>query len=610
MQQSERFPCYISEHTARRKTPMKHLKRALILLLLLALLPLGGLAEEPNDFSYQAVVANPRVGDRLNLRAQPDQKSDTLGRFYSGTPVLVLEERGEWALVRIGKLEGYMLLEYLMPKNRNYGAPELFYTAQTKTASTRLLASPDSNGKVTGVVTGKVELLGDSGDDWRYVHALEGDVYGFVRTSRLTNHQVHIPFAYLTGADAVTVYADKECKKALGSYYAGVRVEVTDLSRSGNWAEIYIHSQNGDEITRNALAGDVLEGYVPLESLLVFTQRWQVISKARTAVALKDFTLKSDTNIIVIKKGAPLTVLGTTEKGYHVWYRGAPSFTAFADKSLLQITQQGATRYGPECQGYLLMDQSVDSDGWDDGRETWIVPGQVAGENTYSRTLQWLGGSLEGYYAARFGSDCFYVNEADVTRLVLREDLWAQGAALTAGEHVASAAEEGLWVLRVPAGKSALLTLENAAWKLNDRFSIDAADAVEYTVFIPRETQITLTGEGALTPVSGPEQLRVVTEMHPEEPIPEGVPLFSGTGRFFVPDQLANDDCWYFYRITPLAGSAESWLTFSSLNPGENDGDPFRLDSETPEYYPYTYLGAGYFLELHNCVLELTYGNG
>ena len=51
-------------------------------------------------------------------------------------------------------------------------------------------------------------------------------------------------------------------------------------------------------------------------------------------------------------------------------------------------------------------------------------------------------------------------------------------------------------------------------------------------------------------------------------------------------------------------------MTFSSLNPGENDGDPFRLDSETPEYYTNIYLGAGYFLELHNCVLELTYGNG
>ena len=38
---------------------------------------------------YLAVVANPNLSDRLNLREKPDAGSKSLGRFYSGTPVYV-----------------------------------------------------------------------------------------------------------------------------------------------------------------------------------------------------------------------------------------------------------------------------------------------------------------------------------------------------------------------------------------------------------------------------------------------------------------------------------------------------------------------------------------
>ena len=68
------------------------------------------------DQSEWAVVNNPNPEDRLHLRAKPDRKSESLGKFYNRTPVRVLEARGEWVLVTVGgtgMMEGWMMKKYL-----------------------------------------------------------------------------------------------------------------------------------------------------------------------------------------------------------------------------------------------------------------------------------------------------------------------------------------------------------------------------------------------------------------------------------------------------------------------------------------------------------------
>lgn len=64
-----------------------------------------------------AVVNNPNPKDRLHLRAKPDRNADALGKFYNGTPALVLEEQGAWTRVRIGELDGWMMSRYLAEEN-------------------------------------------------------------------------------------------------------------------------------------------------------------------------------------------------------------------------------------------------------------------------------------------------------------------------------------------------------------------------------------------------------------------------------------------------------------------------------------------------------------
>ena len=94
-------------------------------------------AREITDSDGWAAVNNPNPADRLHLRAKPSRNSDSLGKFYNGTPLRILEKRCDWCRVRIGEgqaLEGWMMTKYLelgdawTPKLKNVeqAFPDLF----------------------------------------------------------------------------------------------------------------------------------------------------------------------------------------------------------------------------------------------------------------------------------------------------------------------------------------------------------------------------------------------------------------------------------------------------------------------------------------------------
>lgn len=64
-------------------------------------------------------VENPGAwNERLNLRTEPDKGAPSLGRYYSGVRVRVLEDLGEWSRVAIAcgrgsGVQGYMMSSYL-----------------------------------------------------------------------------------------------------------------------------------------------------------------------------------------------------------------------------------------------------------------------------------------------------------------------------------------------------------------------------------------------------------------------------------------------------------------------------------------------------------------
>ena len=66
------------------------------------------------DSSGWAVVNNPNPADRLHLRAKPERGATSLGKYYNGTPVRVLEKKSDWVRVDVFGTEGWMMAKYLV----------------------------------------------------------------------------------------------------------------------------------------------------------------------------------------------------------------------------------------------------------------------------------------------------------------------------------------------------------------------------------------------------------------------------------------------------------------------------------------------------------------
>ncbi len=124
------------------------------------------------DRSGWAKVNNPNPADRLHLRTQPDKDAASLGKFYNGTPVQVLEERGSWCRVQIGtdgRLVGWMMKKYLVFGENMDGIdcafPELvlrdMYERQPMYASAAKEGQTHLDGEiwVVGVAEGNLYVL-------------------------------------------------------------------------------------------------------------------------------------------------------------------------------------------------------------------------------------------------------------------------------------------------------------------------------------------------------------------------------------------------------------------------------------------------------------------
>lgn len=65
------------------------------------------------DQSDWAVVNNPNPEDRLHLRMEPNRSAKSLGKYYNGTPVHILQEKGDWVKVDVFGVQGWMMKKYL-----------------------------------------------------------------------------------------------------------------------------------------------------------------------------------------------------------------------------------------------------------------------------------------------------------------------------------------------------------------------------------------------------------------------------------------------------------------------------------------------------------------
>ncbi len=177
---------------------------------------------EKADAPKYAVVNNPYDYEVLNLRAEPTRRSKSIGNYYNGTFVRVLETVGDWAKVSIGteggQAVGYMMLSYLNMDPVNVGeVTPLKAMAVTKLNGTDLRSAPQ--GESLGVVR-YGSLMSVMGVCDGYYHVQYGGITGYVPKSELGPAEQGLPLP-----DGATRYTD--WLSTFGRYTVATQVYTT-----------------------------------------------------------------------------------------------------------------------------------------------------------------------------------------------------------------------------------------------------------------------------------------------------------------------------------------------------------------------------------------------
>lgn len=139
------------------------------------------------DRSGIAVVNNPDPADRLHLREKPDRSAKSFGKYYNGTPVRLLDEKGEWVKVSIGSLEGWMMKKYLAFGEKMDRVEEVFpdLVLRPEELEHGITVADTPNGIIKTVLYHDADaaIIGVSGDEWFHVVFEQEGLEGYVRQS-------------------------------------------------------------------------------------------------------------------------------------------------------------------------------------------------------------------------------------------------------------------------------------------------------------------------------------------------------------------------------------------------------------------------------------------
>lgn len=141
--------------------------------------PNFALAAQNITWPGYALVSNPDPADRACLYATPDTEAASLGTYYSGVPVLMSEDMGDWANVVVANVEGYMLKRYLAfgvhmlivePAFPHFDIREEYFRQDLP-----IYQQPDTASRPAGILTDfgsgyeAIVILGVVGSEWYHV---------------------------------------------------------------------------------------------------------------------------------------------------------------------------------------------------------------------------------------------------------------------------------------------------------------------------------------------------------------------------------------------------------------------------------------------------------
>lgn len=227
---------------------MKRVIAVILCLSLMLSLPALGLAG-----SSAAVVSNPDPKDRLHLRAQPSASAASLGKYYNGTPVTVLEYlKGGWAKVTVGEpgyaLEGYMMRKYLAAGAAAAKVKSAMPEYMSTSSGWDLYRSPEEDADRDIYGYGEaVRLMGFTPDWWHVAVMRDGKIHkmGFVPAQSLKAPPTAV-VCNPNPKDRLHLRMDHSTTAAsLGKYYNGTKVLVLSYHVDGTWAKVRIDKTEG-----------------------------------------------------------------------------------------------------------------------------------------------------------------------------------------------------------------------------------------------------------------------------------------------------------------------------------------------------------------------------
>ncbi|MBR5232098.1 MAG: SH3 domain-containing protein [Clostridia bacterium] len=153
------------------------MKLRYFLILFLASLCITGVNAETNKVAY----VNASTSDRVHLRAGKSTSSDSMGLYFTGTPVFLphYSSDNEWTYVVIGAEKGYIKSDLLTSADNNPPS-QLKQATVTASGSVNLRSAPTTEAPILERVPegANIVILGETVQKWYYVKY--GSTYGYI----------------------------------------------------------------------------------------------------------------------------------------------------------------------------------------------------------------------------------------------------------------------------------------------------------------------------------------------------------------------------------------------------------------------------------------------
>lgn len=580
-----------------------------VLLVLAGMLCVGAAFAEDAPVTY---VDNPVRTDRLHLRAAPRQSAASLGRYYSGAVVTVLDEEGEWAHVTVGAgdavAEGYMMRQFLttVSGEDRYGIQDLQPTAWVSTLPDERTLPLRANPSTTAPAIEQLEngryvwILGDIGEDWAHVIFYEA---GVPRAGYLHNTDIirDIPIEYSSmamvrnpspGKRVQLRAAPSDDARSLGLYYTGVPVSV--FGTSGEWTQVLIGS-GAEGLTR---IGYIQTQY--LDADVDWSLKESEIAYARIDSAQGEVTVYENPSDKAkpqgpLRNGALVWVLADAGGWCHITTENMSGYVRADALRLLEERYTYAYANTHVALGYATLYQP------EGAARTTDEAGRIRSYRyceeveTYYASLT-DGGSvlvlseMDGWLQVKsIYYDTYFVPSANVKALYHVPGL--SGNAGTYAEHKAGTYTVGkeldadIYALVMPEGGTGSATVFLPDGTEQRTHMPDPQ--MPYNVYLAEGMRITVTGDLVLAPMD--------TARYPVSASMND-PSNTGVGRFLA--GINCEDGGIHVKVKP--GYSEGYYTISTFeNETAEPAAPVRVEPGEGIFVP---LDTGNFIEIVDCV--------